>query len=92
MKAKFNGKIIAESDKTVVHGGYVYFPYKSVNMAYLTDTDHSTVCPHKGTARYFNVVVFHKKALNAAWIYPVPNDGYEQILNHIAFNKNIEIE
>ena len=91
-KAIYNDTVIAESDKTTEASSYDYFPMDSINMKYLKDNDHSSVCPFKGTARYFDVVVEDKKSVNAAWIYPVPKEGFEYIKNHIAFWKDVKVE
>lgn len=85
MKAVFNGSVIAESDDTVVVEGNHYFPPSSVVPAVLTSTSHSTVCPWKGTASYYDVVVDGQSAPNAAWYYPEPKDAAAEIRDHIAF-------
>ncbi len=90
-KAIFNNTIIAESDKTVQASGYLYFPIESVKKQYLTSSENSSVCPLKGTAKYYNVEVEGKISKNAAWFYPSPEDNYKYIQNHIAFWKNVEI-
>jgi uncharacterized protein (DUF427 family) len=51
-RAIWNGKVIAESDKTEIVEGNHYFPAEAVNSEYLKKSDHQTVCPWKGTASY----------------------------------------
>ena len=85
MKASFNGSVIAESDDTVIVEGNHYFPASSITPAVLSATSHSTVCPWKGTASYFDVVVDGESAPNAAWSYPAPKDAAAEIKDHIAF-------
>jgi len=50
MEAKWNGKSIAKSTETIVVEGNHYFPPESVMQEYLQKSDHSSVCPWKGTA------------------------------------------
>lgn len=90
-KAIFNNTIIAQSDKTVGASGYLYFPIETVKKEYLTSSDNTSVCPLKGTARYYNIEIDGKISQNAAWYYPTPKDDYKYIKNHIAFWKNVEI-
>ena len=48
-KATWHGKTIAESDRTLEVGGYVYFPRDTVRMDLLKSTaktDNDLKCPH----------------------------------------------
>ena len=56
-KAIWNDTVIAESDDTVIVEGNHYFPADSVRQDLLQDSDRHTVCPWKGTASYYDVVV-----------------------------------
>lgn len=86
MRAEFNGRVIAESDQTVVVEGNHYFPPDSVNREFLSAlTDLSTHCPWKGDASYYDVVVDGETASNAAWFYPAPFEKATEIRDHIAF-------
>lgn len=91
MKAIWNNKIIAESTKTVNIEGNQYFPIESVNMNLLSNSNTNTVCPWKGTASYYNVVVDGKTNNDAAWYYPTPSSLAERIKGHVAFWHGIEI-
>lgn len=82
---------IAKSDETVVFEGNHYFPPSSVDRTLLEASDHTSVCPIKGTARYFNVRVGGELNANAAWTYPNPNPVAESIRDHVAFWKGIEV-
>jgi uncharacterized protein (DUF427 family) len=57
MRAIWNGKVLAESDDTVVVEGNHYFPRDSLVREHFVESDTHTVCPWKGTASYFSVVV-----------------------------------
>jgi uncharacterized protein (DUF427 family) len=90
-KASWNGKTIAESNNCVVVEGNQYFPRESVGEEYLRASSHHTVCPWKGTASYYDVVVDGQTNANAAWYYPSPSDAAKEITNRIAFWKGVEV-
>lgn len=52
-----SGVVITDSDNTVVVEGNHYVPAESVRMEFLSPSRHHTVCPRKGTASYYDVVV-----------------------------------
>lgn len=91
MKATWNGATIAESHDTVVVEGNHYFPPESLDRQYLRESDHTTVCPWKGTAGYFDVVVDGETNANAAWIYREPKEAAAEIRDHVAFWKGVEV-
>ncbi len=91
MEAKWNNKIIAKSDQTIIVEGNHYFPPKSVNKELLVESSHSTKCPWKGTASYYNVVVDGKTNINAAWYYSQPFEKAKQIKDYVAFWHGVEI-
>jgi uncharacterized protein (DUF427 family) len=91
MKAEWNGAIIAESDNTVVVEGNHYFPPDSVRQEYLQPSSSTTVCPWKGTARYYNVMVEGKENRDAAWYYPSPKEAASEIKDHVAFWHGVHV-
>lgn len=91
MKAIWHGKTLAESDDTVVVEGNHYFPKTAIDCALFQESDHTTVCPWKGTASYFDVVVDGERNANAAWYYPAPKDAAKEIKDHVAFWKGVEV-
>lgn len=90
-RATFNGEVIAESDATVVVEGNHYFPPASVNQDYLADSDSSSVCPWKGTAGYYDVVVGDSVSEAAAWYYAEPKPEAAEIKDHVAFWKGVAV-
>lgn len=86
--ATFNGTVIAESDDIEVVEGNPYFPISSLRQDLVVDSDHSTVCPWKGTASYWTIEVDGERAVNAAWHYPDPKDGAEMVSERVAFYGN----
>ena len=90
--ATFNGVVIAESDDIEVVEGNLYFPIESLDRQYVDDSDHSTHCPWKGDASYWNLRVDGEEASNAAWYYPVPKDGAEAVAGRVAFYPVVTVE
>lgn len=91
MKAIWNGKIIAESSKTIELEGNQYFPSQSVNHEYLIESDTTSVCPWKGTASYYDLEVDGRVNKDAAWYYSNPSEAASQIKNYIAFWKGVVV-
>lgn len=81
----YKGHIIAQSDDVQLVEGNFYFPPESVNADYLADSDHSTVCPWKGTASYYHLTVDGETITNAAWYYPEAKPNAKPFENYIAF-------
>ncbi len=92
MKAIWNNTTIAESDKTVVVEGNHYFPVATINRDYFQPSDKQTICPWKGKASYYNVVVNGQVNKDAAWYYPEPKDAAAQIKDHVAFWRGVKVE
>ncbi len=84
-------RCIAESDDTVVVEGNHYFPAESIHREYFRDSDHHSLCPWKGEASYYDVVVNGEANANAAWYYPEPKDAAAQIRGHVAFWRGVDV-
>lgn len=91
-RAIWNGAVIAESDATVMVEGNHYFPPTAVKREYLRESATHTVCPWKGTASYYDVVVEGNVNKDAAWYYPEPKEAAKQIAGHIAFWRGVRVE
>ena len=92
MKAVWSSEVIAESDGTVVVEGNHYFPPESVRRDFLKSSPTTTVCPWKGTASYYNVVVAGQVNRDAAWYYPNPKEAAANIKDHIAFWRGVDVQ
>lgn len=84
--------MIAESDKTVVVEGNHYFPPEAVDRDHLRPSETKTVCPWKGNASYYDVVVDGRVLEDAAWYYPDPKEAAAKIAGYIAFWKGVEVQ
>ncbi len=91
MQARWNNQVIAESDDTIEVEGNHYFPPEAVNRAYLKASEHTSVCPWKGTAHYHDLIVDGEVNPEAAWYYPEPRQAADKIRNYIAFWKGVEV-
>ena len=91
MKAIGNDQILAESDDTVVVEGNHYFPPASINNEFYEASDHHSMCPWKGTAHYYDIVVNDARNKNAAWFYPETKDAANNIKGRIAFWHGVEV-
>ena len=91
MKAEWNGEVIADSGSTVVVEDNHYFPPDSVRREYLQPSSTTTICPWKGTAHYYNVVVAGRENLDAAWYYPSPKQAATEIKDRVAFWRGIDV-
>ncbi|KAF8505306.1 DUF427-domain-containing protein [Gautieria morchelliformis] len=87
------GKVLADSNKTVVVENNHYFPPESVSELLTKDSTTTTFCPWKGTAHYYNVGVDGKTVTDVAWYYPEPYKAADNIRDYVAFYKNkVEIK
>ncbi len=91
-KAVWNGAVLAESEDTVIVEGNHYFPPEAVNREYLQDSTSHSVCPWKGQAGYYDVVVDGEVNRGAAWFYPNPKPAAAAIKNRVAFWRGVRVE
>ena len=91
MKAIWKEKIIAESDKTIVVEGNHYFPPDAIKTEFFDDSRLHTICPWKGQASYYDVVIDGEINNDAAWYYPMPKDAAAEIANYVAFWRGVEV-
>lgn len=92
MKATWNGKVIAESDDTVVVEGNHYFPADSLVRECFESSSTTTVCPWKGTASYYSVVVDGETNADCAWYYPDPKPAASEIRDRVAFWRGVTVD
>lgn len=85
VQATWNGVVIARSDRTIIVEGNHYFPPHDVLTEFVKPSDRHTVCPWKGTASYYDVVVDGERNPAAAWYYPEPKPAAQQIAGYVAF-------
>ncbi|HEY8514685.1 MAG TPA: DUF427 domain-containing protein [Candidatus Binatia bacterium] len=91
-RASWNGAVIADSEVFETVEGNVYFPPDRVRREHLRDSATTSVCPWKGTARYYDVVVGDDVNRDAAWYYPDPKPAASNIKDHVAFWRGVEVQ
>lgn len=92
IRAHWHGKVLAESDETVVVEGNHYFPPESLDQQFFHPSSTQTVCPWKGTAHYYTLNVDGEQNPDAAWYYPDPKPAAQNIAGRVAFWKGVRIE
>ena len=92
MRATWRETVLAESDDTVVIEGNHYFPSDAIKAEYFRPSDNHTICPWKGVASYYDVVVDGQVNVNAAWYYPETKEAANSIKGRIAFWKGVKVE
>lgn len=92
VKAIWQGEIIAESKEFEIVEGNYYFPPDSIKKKFLRDSETHTICPWKGVASYYDVVVNGEVNKDAAWYYPEPKPAAKKIKDYVAFWKGISIQ
>ncbi len=83
VQAVWNGKVIADSDDTIVVEGNHYFPRAAVDAALLSDSATTSFCPWKGVAHYHHVTADGQVNEDAAWYYPDPKEAAAAIAGPI---------
>ena len=91
VQAIWNGQVLAESEKTRVVEGNHYFPPDSVRREYFEDSSRHTVCPWKGLASYYDIVVEGERNPGGAWYYPEPSSAAQKITNYVAFWQGVKV-
>lgn len=90
IRVEFNGETVADTTGAIylyeppIPPVY-YVPLDDIRAEYLVRSEHSTHCPFKGDAVYWDVVVGDKRAENAVWSYPKPISAVPEIAGYAAF-------
>lgn len=91
MKATWNNQVLAESSETIVIEGNHYFPADSMHNEFFRESDQTSVCPWKGLASYYDIVVGTDRNPGSAWYYPEPTDAAKEITGYVAFWKGVTV-
>jgi uncharacterized protein (DUF427 family) len=93
MKARWRGRVIAESGRTLEVGGYAYFPREEVRMDLLrpaSKTSSDRACPHG--VQFYDVADGAAQSPRAAWSYEKPQGSMLSIDHWIGFWEDVEVE
>ena len=89
VEVRLGGRVVARSDRTLrvletSHPPTYYLPEDAFAPGALRPVEGRTYCEYKGVAAYYDLVAGEVVAPRAAWTYPAPTAGFEQILGHVA--------
>ena len=92
--ATWNGAVIAQAKAGEIEmvEGNVYFPPGTVDKSFLRESQTHTVCPWKGTASYYDVMVSGEVNKDAAWYYPSTKPEAAHIEGYVAFWKGVTVD
>jgi len=90
IRVEFNGVVVADTRSAVrvceTFGAPVYYiPREDLRMDLLEPAPGGSFCEWKGRASYWTVRVGQRDAPKAAWSYPDPTPGFQEIRDHLAF-------
>jgi len=86
---ELGGEVIASTDRgwrvlETSHPPTYYLPRSAFRDGVLREAPGSSWCEWKGRARYFDLVTDTAVAAKAAWNYPEPTAGFEEISDAVA--------
>lgn len=90
-KAIWNDAVVADSEKVERVEGNVYFPPDSLSQQHFRESDTTTICPWKGVAHYYDLVVDDRINPDAAWYYPDPKPAAANIRGMVGFWHGVEV-
>ncbi len=87
---RFRGEVVADTTgalelREASYKPVLYIPRGDARMSHFARTAHSTHCPYKGDASYFDLSAAGVLAPNAVWSYETPFTAMMQIKDHLAF-------
>ncbi len=91
LKAVWNETVIAQTERFETVEGNRYFPPESLAMEYFRPSATHTVCPWKGEASYYDIVVDGQVNADAAWYYPLTKPAAANIAGYVAFWHGVRI-
>jgi uncharacterized protein (DUF427 family) len=86
-----DGETVADTRRSLrvletSHPPVYYLPPDAIAPGVLRPVEGRTWCEFKGSAAYFDVVGPSGRVLpRAAWHYPEPTSGFEELVGHVAF-------
>ena len=86
---RLGGTVIVDTTASVrvletSHPPVYYLPRSAFADGSLIAAAGSSFCEYKGVAKYLSVTARDATAERAAWFYPTPSPGYEQLIDHVA--------
>ncbi len=91
-KATLDDVVLADAPNVISLEGNAYFPPDAINWEHLVENDHTTTCPWKGEATYFDAVIDGETHRNVGWTYRTPSPKASAIADHVAFWGRVAVE
>ena len=97
VRVELDGVLLAESTRpTILYEtglpARYYLPLPDVRMELLEPSDNRTLCPYKGWASYWHLVVDAKRYENYVWTYRTPLPESHQIIGLACFyNEKVDL-
>jgi len=90
VRVLFGGETIADTTQALrvletSHPPVYYIPPADIRAEFVLPTAGSSWCEWKGEAAYLTVEAGGQQAERAAWYYPEPTPGFEEVRGHVAF-------
>jgi uncharacterized protein (DUF427 family) len=90
VRVVFAGRVIAETTRAVTlreasYPPVQYIPREDVRMELLERAQHSTHCPYKGDAAYYDIKAGDRTASKAVWTYEEAYPSVAEIEGKLAF-------
>ena len=84
-----DGQLVAETSQSfrvceTSHPPTYYLPISSFADGILRPISGTTMCEWKGAASYFDMVTAGRTIPAGAWTYPVPNQRFADLIDHVA--------
>lgn len=89
----YQGKVIAETTEALLvsetkHADVIYLPRAAMKSECFSKTEHSTYCPFKGHASYWQLEVNGSTEDNIVWSYEAPYEEVSELKDYISFYPN----
>jgi uncharacterized protein (DUF427 family) len=97
VRVELDGVLLAESTRPTILfetglPARYYLPLSDVRMELLEPSDNRTLCPYKGWASYWHLVVDGKRYENYVWTYRTPLPESQQIIGLACFyNEKVDL-
>ena len=87
---RFGGEVIADTNRALElreasYPAVLYIPRGDARLEHFVRSAHSTHCPYKGDASYFDLRAGGATKANAMWSYETPFAAMAKIKDHLAF-------
>lgn len=90
VRVELEGRTVADTTRALrvcetASSPVYYVPPADIEMAHMELSVRTSFCEWKGLASYWSVRVGSRQVKDAAWSYPDPDPGFEDIRDYIAF-------